>query len=105
MEFNQDEKDLIFLSLNSIIKDYEKWNNLEIKDKYHFLNVYKKVSKNDNSQFNISYKLSEILNEYNENFIYDEVFLSKASYSLLYGIEKWIKKLKKKFTQNYLIHK
>ena len=87
-KFIEEEKDLLFLSLNSIIKDYEKWKNLETNDKYHFLNAYKKLAKNDNSQFNISYKLSEILNEYNEEFIYDEVFLSESSYYLLYGINK-----------------
>ena len=32
MNFNNDEKDVLFLSLNNIIKDYEKWNRLENKD-------------------------------------------------------------------------
>ena len=43
MNFNNDEKDVLFLSLNNIIKDYEKWNGLETKDKYHFLTSYKKI--------------------------------------------------------------
>ena len=44
MNFNNDEKDVLFLSLNNIIKDYEKWNRLEDKDKYHFLTTYKKIA-------------------------------------------------------------
>ena len=44
MNFNYDEKDVLFLSLNNIIKDYKKWNRLETKDKYHFLTSYKKES-------------------------------------------------------------
>ena len=52
MNFNNDEKDVLFLSLNDIIKDYEKWNRLETKDKYHFLTTYKKIAENNNSQFN-----------------------------------------------------
>ena len=59
--FIKEEKDLLFLSLNHIIKEYELWKNLETNDKYHFLNAYKKLSKNDNSQFNISNKLLDIL--------------------------------------------
>ena len=87
-KFIEEEKDLLFLSLNSIIKNYEKWKNLETNDKYHFLNAYKKLAKNDNSKFNIRYKLLDILKEYKEEFIYDEVFLSDSSYYLLYGINK-----------------
>ena len=34
MNFLNEEKDLLFLSLNAIIKDYEKWNRLETNDKY-----------------------------------------------------------------------
>ena len=83
MDFIKEEKDLLFLSLNHIIKDYEKWNRLETNDKYYFLTTYKKLSKNDNSQFNISYKLLDILKEYNEEFLYDEVFLSKRILTLL----------------------
>ena len=37
MNFNNDEKDVLFLSLNAIIKNYEKWNRIENKDKYYFL--------------------------------------------------------------------
>ncbi len=32
MNFNNDEKDVLFVSLNAIIKDYEVWNRLETKD-------------------------------------------------------------------------
>ena len=81
--FIEEEKDLLFLSLNNIIKDYEVWDRLEINDKYHFLNTYKKLSKDDNSQFNISYDLHEILKDYGEEFLYDEVFLSKKILALL----------------------
>ena len=83
MEFLKNEKDILFLSLNDIIKDFEKWNCLETNDKYHFLTTYKKLSKNDNSQFNISYKLLDILKDYNEEFLYDKVFLSKKILTLL----------------------
>ena len=83
MDFIENEKDILFLSLNHIIKDFEKWNNLETKDKYHFLTTYKKLSKNDNSQFNISYKLLDILKDYDEEFLYNEVFLSKRILALL----------------------
>ena len=75
MNFNNDEKDVLFLSLNNIIKDYEKWNRLETKDKYHFLTSYKKLSKNNNSQFNIRYKLLDILKDYDEEYLYDGVFI------------------------------
>ena len=78
MNFNDDEKDVLFLSLNNIIKDYEKWNGLETKDKYHFLTSYKKIAENNNSQFNIRYKLLDILKDYDEEYIYDAVFLIKA---------------------------
>ena len=77
MNFNNDEKDVLFLSLNAIIKDYEKWNRLENKDKYHFLTTYKKIAENNNSQFNIRYKLFDILKEYDEEYIWDAVFLIK----------------------------
>ena len=83
MNFIKEEKDLLFLSLNNIIKDYEKWNRLETNDKYHFLNTYKKLSKDNNSQFNIRYKLLDILKDYDEEFLYDEVFLSKKILALL----------------------
>tara|TARA_Y100000592_G_scaffold83766_1_gene133903 strand:+ start:175 stop:429 length:255 start_codon:yes stop_codon:yes gene_type:complete len=73
--FIEKEKDLLFLSLNSIIKNYEKWNRLETNDKYHFLNTYKKLAKNNNSQFNIRYKLLDILKEYDEEYLYDGVFI------------------------------
>ena len=43
MNFNLQEKDVLFLSLNAIIKDYEVWNRLETQDKYHFLTAYKKL--------------------------------------------------------------
>ena len=78
MNFNNDEKDVLFLSLNNIIKDYEVWNRLENKDKYHFLTSYKKIAENNNSQFNIRYKLLDILKDYDEEYIYDAVFLIKA---------------------------
>jgi len=78
MNFNNDEKDVLFLSLNNIIKDYKKWNRLETKDKYHFLTAYQRLSKNNNSQFNIRNKLLDILKDYNEEYIYDAVFLIKA---------------------------
>ena len=77
MNFNNDEKDLLFLSLNNIIKDYEKWNRLETNDKYHFLTSYKKLSKDNNSQFNIRYKLHDILKDYDEEYIWDAVFIVK----------------------------
>ena len=75
MNFNDNEKDVLFLSLNNIIKDYEKWNRLETKDKYHFLTTYKKIAENNNSQFNIRYKLFDILKEYDEEYLYDGVFI------------------------------
>tara|TARA_Y100001951_G_C11064555_1_gene142699 strand:- start:79 stop:327 length:249 start_codon:yes stop_codon:yes gene_type:complete len=81
--FIEKEKDLLFLSLNNIIKDYEVWNRLETNDKYHFLTAYKKLAKNDNSNFNISYKLFDILRDYDEEFLYNEVFLSKKMRALL----------------------
>ena len=75
MNFNNDEKDVLFLSLNAIIKNYEKWNRLENKDKYYFLTTYKKIAKNNNSQFNIRYKLRDILEDYDEEYLYDGVFI------------------------------
>jgi len=83
MNFIKEEKDLLFLSLNNIIKDYEKWNRLETQDKYHFLTAYQKLSKNNNSQFNIRYKLLDILKDYDEEFLYDKVFLSQRILALL----------------------
>ena len=77
MNFNNDEKDVLFLSLNAIIKDYEKWNRLENKDKYHFLTTYEKIAKNNNSQFNIRFKLFDILKEYDEEYIWTAVFIVK----------------------------
>jgi hypothetical protein len=77
MNFNNDEKDVLFVSLNAIIKDYEVWNRLETKDKYHFLTSYKKIAENNNSQFNLRYKLNDILKEYDEEYIWDAVFLIK----------------------------
>ena len=77
MNFNNDEKDVLFLSLNAIIKDYEKWNRLENKDKYHFLTTYKKIAENNNSQFNIRYKLFDILKDYDEEYIWMAVFIVK----------------------------
>ena len=75
MNFNNNEKDVLFLSLNAIIKDYEKWNRLETNDKYLFLTSYKKLAKNNNSQFNIRYKLLDILKDYDEEYLYDGVFI------------------------------
>ena len=77
MNFNNDEKDVLFLSLNAIIKNYEKWNRLENKDKYYFLTTYKKIAENNNSQFNIRYKLFDILKDYDEEYIWDAVFIVK----------------------------
>ena len=77
MNFNNDEKDVLFLSLNAIIKNYEKWNRLEDKDKYHFLTTYKKIAENNNSQFNIRFKLFDILKEYDEEYIWMAVFIVK----------------------------
>ena len=77
MNFNNDEKDVLFLSLNAIIKDYEVWDRLEDKDKYHFLTAYKKISENNNSQFNIRYKLHDILKDYDEEYIWTAVFIVK----------------------------
>ena len=77
MNFNNDEKDVLFLSLNAIIKNYEKWNRLENKDKYYFLTTYKKIAENNNSQFNIRYKLFDILKEYDEEYIWMAVFIVK----------------------------
>jgi len=85
MNFNNDEKDVLFLSLNAIIKNYEKWNRLENKDKYHFLTTYEKIAKNNNSQFNIRYKLFDILKEYDEEYIWDAVFLIKPIVQSQYG--------------------
>ena len=77
MNFNNDEKDVLFLSLNAIIKDYEVWNRLENKDKYHFLTTYKKLAKDNNSQFNIRYKLLDILKDYDEEYIWTAAFIVK----------------------------
>ena len=77
MNFNNDEKDVLFTSLNAIIKDYEVWNRLETQDKYHFLTTYKKLSKDNNSQFNIRYKLFDILKDYDEEYIWTAVFIVK----------------------------
>ena len=78
MDFNNDEKDVLFLSLNAIIKDYEVWDRLETKDKYHFLTTYKKIAENNNSQFNLRYKLYDILKDFDEEYIWDAVFLIKT---------------------------
>ena len=88
MNFNDNEKDVLFLSLNNIIKDYEVWNRLETKDKYHFLTSYKKLAKNNNSQFNIRYKLLDILKDYDEEYLYDGVFIVEPileAHSKFYG--------------------
>ena len=77
MNFLSEEKDLLFLSLNAIIKDYEKWNRLEDKDKYHFLTTYKKIAENNNSQFNIRFKLLDILKDYDEEYIWTAAFIVK----------------------------
>ena len=85
MNFNNEEKDVLFLSLNAIIKDYEVWNRLEDKDKYHFLTAYQKISKDNNSQFNIRYKLLDILKDYDEEYIWDAVFIVKPIVQSQYG--------------------
>ena len=77
MNLNNDEKDVLFLSLNAIIKDYEVWDRLETKDKYNFLTAYKKIAENNNSQFNIRYKLHNILKDYGEEYIWTAVFIVK----------------------------
>ena len=77
MNLNNDEKDVLFLSLNAIIKDYEVWDRLETKDKYNFLTAYKKIAENNNSQFNIRFKLFDILKEYDEEYIWMAVFIVK----------------------------
>ena len=77
MNFTNEEKDVLFLSLNAIIKDYEVWNRLENSDKYHFLTTYKKLSKDNNSQFNIRYKLLDILKDYDEEYIWTAAFIVK----------------------------
>ena len=77
MNLNNDEKDVLFLSLNAIIKDYEVWDRLETKDKYNFLTAYKKIAENNNSQFNIRYKLLDILKDYDEEYIWTAVFIVK----------------------------
>tara|TARA_R100000654_G_scaffold5009_1_gene14382 strand:- start:268 stop:531 length:264 start_codon:yes stop_codon:yes gene_type:complete len=75
MNFIEEEKDLLFLSLNNIIKNYETWDHLGTNEKYHFLNTYKKLSKNDNSKFNIRHKLLDILKDYDEEYLYNGVFI------------------------------
>ena len=77
MNFNNDEKDVLFTSLNSTIKNYEVWNRLETQDKYHFLTAYKKIAENNNSQFNIRYKLLDILKDYDEEYIWTAAFIVK----------------------------
>jgi len=88
MNFKDEEKDVLFSSLNAIIKDYEVWNRLETNDKYHFLTTYKKLAENNNSQFNIRYKLLDILKEYDEEYIWTAVFIVKPiveSHEKIYG--------------------
>jgi len=85
MNLTNDEKDVLFLSLNNIIKDYEVWNRLETQDKYHFLTAYKKLSKDNNSQFNIRYKLLDILKDYGEEYIWTAVFIIKPIVQSQYG--------------------
>ena len=82
MDFIENEKDILFLGLNHIIKNFEKWNNLSCNDKYYFLTTYKKLSKNDNSQFNISYKLLDILKDYDEEFLYDTTQYKKDNLAI-----------------------
>ena len=94
MNFNNDEKDVLFLSLNNIIKDYKVWNRLETKDKYHFLTSYKKIAENNNSQFNIRYKLLDILKDYDEEYIWDAVFLIKPIVQSQYG-QQFLKEVNK----------
>ena len=85
MNFTYEEKDVLFLSLNAIIKDYEKWNRLEDKDKYHFLTTYKKIAENNNSQFNIRFKLFDILKDYDEEYIWTAAFIVKPIVQSQYG--------------------
>ena len=94
MNFTYEEKDVLFLSLNAIIKDYEVWNRLETKDKYHFLITYKKLSKDNNSQFNIRYKLLDILKDYDEEYIWTAVFIVKPIVQSQYG-QQFLKEVNK----------
>ena len=94
MIFTYEEKDVLFLSLNNIIKDYEKWNRLEDKDKYHFLTTYKKIAENNNSQFNIRYKLLDILKDYDEEYIWTAVFIVKPIVQSQYG-QQFLKEVNK----------
>ena len=94
MNFNNDEKDVLFLSLNAIIKDYEVWDRLETKDKYHFLTTYKKLAKDNNSQFNIRYKLLDILKDYDEEYIWTAVFIVKPIVQSQYG-QQFLKEVNK----------
>ena len=99
MNFNNDEKDVLFLSLNAIIKDYEVWNRLETQDKYHFLTAYKKLAKNNNSQFNIRYKLHDILKDYGEEYIWTAVFIVKPiveSHEKIYGPDSLLEPMEEK---------
>ena len=56
-QLTEDEKDLLFLSLNSIAKDERRWHNLGTCEQHNFYNLYKKLAKGDNSKFNIFWKL------------------------------------------------
>ena len=94
MNFTYEEKDVLFLSLNAIIKDYEVWNRLETKDKYHFLTTYKKLSEDNNSQFNIRYKLLDILKDYDEEYIWTAVFIVKPIVQSQYG-QQFLKEVNK----------
>ena len=94
MNFNNDEKDVLFLSLNNIIKDYEVWNRLETKDKYHFLTTYKKIAENNNSQFNIRNNLLNILKSYDEEYIWQAVFIIKPIVQSQYG-QQFLQEVKK----------
>ena len=94
MNFTYEEKDVLFLSLNAIIKNYEVWNRLETKDKYHFITTYKKLSKDNNSQFNIRYKLLDILKDYDEEYIWTAVFIVKPIVQSQYA-QQFLKEVNK----------
>jgi len=99
MYLKDEEKDVLFSSLNAIIKDYEVWNRLETNDKYHFLTTYKKLSKDNNSQFNIRYKLLDILKEYDEEYIWTAVFIVKPiveSHEKIYGPDSLLEPIEEK---------
>ena len=45
------------------------------KRQISFLNFIQKIAKDNNSQFNIRYKLRDILKDYDEEYLYDGGFI------------------------------